>query len=717
MTTIIAAALELTIAPLMPDTREQGTVVDDGKGSKHSTPDSMGIITVKLSRPPHNPLSLLQLSSIYAEPTPQMGDLAEVITAVEVSPPLQDSNVHIYAEIFWYLLQCAGTTPLHALVIGINKYANVKQLKGCVADADAVEEFLRDDLKVPQDQIISLRDEEASRSAMVQAFRHLANHPKIQMDDPILIFFAGHGSELPAPPEWEAGGLDSKIQGLIPQDYDNKNLPLVHVIPDRTVGALINEISRKKGNNITIIFDCCHSGSGTRKDESSAQRTVNLPDNVPADLDLDLWQENRPRGITSAPGSSYQGLDSHVLLAACGEKETAYEDGAPRRGLFTTALLKLLREEGVDKLIYNDVLKRIDVIPNQNPQCQGTNSNRIFFTGKCAPARRLTYPVRYEDGEYKMGAGAAHGISAGAEFDVYANEQTVLASGPILGSLIVGDVAGAKVFETAMTLPSDHTSFAVGDSAVALQTKLGEKEDYPLHVPLHEDFFTVFQALANEMKTPGSDTAKIKLVEDSGQAMLAIVKEGGNFYFNILDKRVTVHGVNRIYLSFDPDPVVIRPALRAAAHYYWHLNRNSTDHHFQDGIKVEFFELLESETDLDDNGYGVLGPYPNPENLYKCGAIKFTVKTDSLYGMKITNNTKWDLYPGVFYFDNSDLSIVPYYFMPPSGHFKTDSPLKKDGGTFTIGYGSTATKPRRFAFRPGHNEDVDVGFLKMFFTT
>lgn len=71
--------------------------------------------------------------------------------------------------------------------------------------------------------------------------------------DPIFIFFAGHGSELPAPRGWAAGGPDSKIQALVPQDYNSSASDpkkLVYAIPDRTVGALINKISREKGNNI-----------------------------------------------------------------------------------------------------------------------------------------------------------------------------------------------------------------------------------------------------------------------------------------------------------------------------------------------------------------------------------------------------------------------------------------------------------------------------------
>ncbi|KZP05590.1 hypothetical protein FIBSPDRAFT_1004571, partial [Athelia psychrophila] len=87
-----AAALELAIAPLVSATIAQVTVTDVGHGLKYLTPDSMGIITVKLSRPAHNPTSLPQLPNICAEPTPQMGD-PEVITAIEAAPPPQGNNV------------------------------------------------------------------------------------------------------------------------------------------------------------------------------------------------------------------------------------------------------------------------------------------------------------------------------------------------------------------------------------------------------------------------------------------------------------------------------------------------------------------------------------------------------------------------------------------------------------------------------------------------
>ncbi|KZP03752.1 hypothetical protein FIBSPDRAFT_454910 [Athelia psychrophila] len=87
-----AAALELTIVPQMPDMREHVAVTDVGKDSKHFTPGSMGLITVKLSRPPHTPPSLPQLPGIYTDPKQQTDELEERSTPVEIPPPPQDSK-------------------------------------------------------------------------------------------------------------------------------------------------------------------------------------------------------------------------------------------------------------------------------------------------------------------------------------------------------------------------------------------------------------------------------------------------------------------------------------------------------------------------------------------------------------------------------------------------------------------------------------------------
>jgi len=93
---------------------------------------------------------------------------------------------------------------LFALIIGINDYDNVRSLRGAVADALSFKDYLENGLKVPTQQIYTLLDKSASRSAIIEAFKSLRDDGRIQEGDPILIYYAGHGNEMPSP-EHEAG--------------------------------------------------------------------------------------------------------------------------------------------------------------------------------------------------------------------------------------------------------------------------------------------------------------------------------------------------------------------------------------------------------------------------------------------------------------------------------------------------------------------------------
>jgi hypothetical protein len=129
-------------------------------------------------------------------------------------------------------------------------------LKGAVPDADAMQEYLEYDLKVPKSRIRNLRDTQATRAAIISELRALAVNPDINPDDPILIYYAGHGAEVTPPVGWDAGGAGSKTQMLIPHDYrtiiDNCE---VYGIPDRSIAVLLDRISKKKGDNIVRLLN------------------------------------------------------------------------------------------------------------------------------------------------------------------------------------------------------------------------------------------------------------------------------------------------------------------------------------------------------------------------------------------------------------------------------------------------------------------------------
>ena len=143
---------------------------------------------------------------------------------------------------------------MFALIIGIDKYQHIFKLSGAVADADAMESFFQNDVGVPSNRVMNLRDASATRENILKAFQALRNDDSlcIRRDDPIVIYFAGHGTLIPG----SNGGQGAKIQAICPQDVEmeDKSDRTIFPIPDYLLASLINQLSRKRGNNIVGHF-------------------------------------------------------------------------------------------------------------------------------------------------------------------------------------------------------------------------------------------------------------------------------------------------------------------------------------------------------------------------------------------------------------------------------------------------------------------------------
>jgi hypothetical protein len=153
----------------------------------------------------------------------------------------------------------SGRSSLHALVIGIDHFASSKipDLHGAVADANAIDDYLRTDLRTPAAQIANLRNADATRAQILAEIRGLATDPAIRFGDPILIYFAGHGTSAAAPPRWHAGG--DPIQLIVPYDCcvpDSATDVLVPPIPARTLCALLETLAHAKSDNIVSLPLC-----------------------------------------------------------------------------------------------------------------------------------------------------------------------------------------------------------------------------------------------------------------------------------------------------------------------------------------------------------------------------------------------------------------------------------------------------------------------------
>lgn len=146
----------------------------------------------------------------------------------------------------------SAKSALFAILIGINKYQNIRHLEGCVADVNDMMKFLMDSMGVPRERIVTLFDEQATRRNIISHIQSLAEEGEIKKDDPILIFYAGHGAEAMPPEGWPTR---DKIQMLVPYDFvpcTNKD-ERAQGIPDIALNLLLSNLARIKGDNIVSI--------------------------------------------------------------------------------------------------------------------------------------------------------------------------------------------------------------------------------------------------------------------------------------------------------------------------------------------------------------------------------------------------------------------------------------------------------------------------------
>ncbi len=93
---------------------------------------------------------------------------------------------------------------VYALLVGIDQYPPpIPMLSGCVNDINEFEAYLKERIiknggRPPQ--ILTLRDSQATRAAVIAGFReHLSQSGK---DDVALFYYSGHGSQEQAPEQF-----------------------------------------------------------------------------------------------------------------------------------------------------------------------------------------------------------------------------------------------------------------------------------------------------------------------------------------------------------------------------------------------------------------------------------------------------------------------------------------------------------------------------------
>ena len=234
----------------------------------------------------------------------------------------------------------------YALIVSVADYPGLGpdqpgDLVGPTADGAAVQKLLVEDYGFRPENVRVLRDAEATREAVVEAFRtHLG---QAGPEGTAVFHYAGHGTQLPAEvlPTGFAATLaedDALDEALVLWGRGGDYSYLL----DHELGALAEGLS---AGHAVVVLDNCHSGDGTRQERggrvSSALRI--LP------YDQMAGRIDRPDDLLGPRGTA--GAERHVLLAAARDEQPSLEldrlapDGG-RAGVFTTALVRALREAG-----------------------------------------------------------------------------------------------------------------------------------------------------------------------------------------------------------------------------------------------------------------------------------------------------------------------------------------------------------------------------------
>jgi pimeloyl-ACP methyl ester carboxylesterase len=311
---------------------------------------------------------------------------------------------------------------LYALLVGINDYApEVGKLAGCLNDVDRFQGYLTDTFDTSNLAVEVLKDADATRGNIIQQFRgHLG---RATADDVALFLYCGHGAQWAAAKEFKEFYADGKDEGIVCYDSRRENGGYPYDLADKELAVLVAEVA-KNNPHLAVIFDCCHSGSGTRDVDAFRHARARQTHEVTAERPLDSYIDGyyARRRASGKPLSIP--TSTHVLMAACDRTEKAYEAN-DARGVFSSTLLKALAAASSTPS-YADLFLRCRAtirkeVEHQTPQFEALgnfNARQGFLGRPTASTKAGRYSVSYSGGTWTVNAGALHGLPTEPEKSV-----------------------------------------------------------------------------------------------------------------------------------------------------------------------------------------------------------------------------------------------------------------------------------------------------------
>lgn len=271
-----------------------------------------------------------------------------------------------------------------ALLVGINNYPR-SPLRGCINDIKLMYQII--DEIYGFDQIEILTDERATKDRIIKWLKWLVRD--VGPGDQVYFHFSGHGSQVVVDDRSLSKEADGVDEILIPYDHCWDD-PL----RDHHLGSMFRLVP--EGVKITIILDCCHSGSGLRNpvicdgEHPTKNRYLAPPfSNTVREKDFRFDLETLSRVRKSAPRSGARSERQNpflvntieqgdaLLISGCQENQTSAD--AFIKGRYQGALTFYLAETLMEHDWQIPYRKLVNVVNNkldragysQNPNLEG----------------------------------------------------------------------------------------------------------------------------------------------------------------------------------------------------------------------------------------------------------------------------------------------------------------------------------------------------------
>ena len=341
---------------------------------------------------------------------------------------------------------------IRAVFVGIDEYAysepNVdgagfKDLKGAVNDTHNIKKALRAaynlDLDLDADSAkpcktanavsITLINKCATRDAIFKAWQKQIDASA--KGDTLILYFAGHGSQLTDNDNRQASGFNSTI---MPHDARDPKATEETEILDIDVKQYIDRATAR-GVNVVSIFDSCNSATATR--EGPADGDVRSAPPRKANGPLKRVAPYRPPGF----GEGYR-----VHLAAAADGEQARENGKVgiRSGVFTTALVKTL--PALSKATFADIATAVRLeVPALGPKAQQPHAEGALTATMGGDIRYVPLLDAENDaGTVWLAGGELTGVTVGSTYDLFETTTNALDNKSQVASATVKSVETAR---------------------------------------------------------------------------------------------------------------------------------------------------------------------------------------------------------------------------------------------------------------------------------